>query len=191
MTAFADSRAVDAAMAATPRADFLPAGQRSLAGENRPLPIGGGQTNSQPQTVRNMLIALQVSAGQRVLDVGAGSGWSTVLLARLVGKHGSVIGVERVAELIAWGASNVAAAGLPWARLVAADPNILGRPADAPYDRIMVSAEAKAVPAQLMRQLAADGMMVIPVAGHLLRARPGQPAQDLGRYAFVPLVCGG
>ncbi|MGI8416561.1 MAG: protein-L-isoaspartate O-methyltransferase family protein [Nakamurella sp.] len=190
MTASDSEAAVDAALAATPRSDYLPAGQRSLAGQNLPLPIGGGQTNSQPQTVRNMLIALQVRPGQRVLDVGAGSGWSTVLLARLVGESGSVVGVERVAELIAWGAANVAAAGLPWARLLAADPKALGWPADAPYDRIMVSAEAQAVPAELMHQLASDGMMVIPVAGHLLRVRSVRPVEDLGRYAFVPLIDG-
>lgn len=191
MTASDIEAAVDAALAATPRSDYLPADQRSLAGANRPLPIGGGQTNSQPQTVRNMLIALQVLPRQRVLDVGAGSGWSTVLLARLVGECGSVIGVERVAELIAWGASNVASADLPWAGLLAADPGVLGWPAGAPYDRIMVSAEARAVPAELVCQLATDGMMVIPVAGHLWRVRPSRPAQDLGRYAFVPLICGG
>lgn len=190
MTASDSETAVDAALAATPRSDYLPADQRSLAGQNRPLPIGGGQTNSQPQTVRNMLIALQVRRGQRVLDVGAGSGWSTVLLARLVGESGSVVGVERVAELIAWGAANVAAAGLPWARLQAADRKALGRPTDAPYDRIMVSAEAQAVPAELVRQLATDGMMVIPVTGHLLRVRPARPVEDLGRYTFVPLIGG-
>lgn len=175
-------------MAATSRAGFLPADLQSMAGENRALPIGGGQTNSQPQTVRNMLIALQVEPGQRVLDVGAGSGWTTALLARLVGEHGNVTGVELVEELTAWGAGNVAAAGVPWAVVVQADPTVLGHPAGAPYDRILVSAEASDVPAELVAQLATGGIMVIPAAGHLLRLRPGQPHDDLGRYVFVPLI---
>lgn len=189
--AAADAAAVDAALAATPRSAFLPADQQSLAGQNRPLPIGGGQTNSQPQTVRDMLVALRVRLGQRVLDVGAGSGWTTVLLARLVGSSGKVTGVERVNELVAFGAGNVAAAGLPWARLLPADPQVLGRPADAPFDRILVSAEAPVIPVELVGQLAVDGIMVIPVAGRLLRVRPPRRAENLGAYVFVPLIRGG
>lgn len=177
-------------MAATARTRFLPPGQRRRAAMDRALPIGAGQTNSQPRTVRDMLVSLDVRAGHRVLDVGAGSGWTTVLLARLVGETGEVIGVERVPELAEWGAGNVAAAGLPWARLLRADPLILGRPQSAPYDRILVSADAPQVPAELVDQLTADGVMVIPVAGHLMRVRLGQPADDLGRYVFVPLIIG-
>jgi len=182
--------AVEAAMAATPRTAFLPAGQRRRARLDRALPIGAGQTNSQPRTVRNMLVGLDVRPGHRVLDVGAGSGWTTVLLARLVGERGEVTGVERVPALAEWGAGNVAAAGLPWARLLRADPLILGRPEAGPYDRILVSADAPKVPAELVDQLAASGVMVIPVAGHLLRVRHGQPVDDLGRYVFVPLITG-
>lgn len=182
--------AVEAAMASTPRTAFLPTGQRRRAGLDRALPIGAGQTNSQPRTVRNMLVALDVRPGHRVLDVGAGSGWTTVLLARLVGDRGEVTGVERVPALAEWGAGNVAAAGLPWARLLPADPLILGRPEAGPYDRILVSADAPKVPVELVDQLAAGGVMVIPVAGHVLRVRPGQPADDLGRYVFVPLITG-
>jgi len=177
-------------MAATPRVAFLPVGQRRRAGLDRALPIGAGQTNSQPKTVRNMLVGLEVRPGHRVLDVGAGSGWTTVLLARLVGENGDVTGVERVPALAEWGAGNVATAGLPWARLLLADPLTLGRPEGAPYDRILVSADAPRVPAELVDQLAAGGVMVIPIAGHLLRVRPGQPAEDLGRYVFVPLITG-
>src|SRR5690349_11449485 len=106
---------VEAAMAATPRANHLPIGQRQYADLDRALPIGYGQTNSQPTTVRAMLRALRVRPGMRVLDVGSGSGWTAVLLARLVGETGTVIGVERIAELVAEGGRAVESAGLPWA----------------------------------------------------------------------------
>lgn len=186
----ADIAAVRAAMAATPRVNFLRPEQAGLAGLDEPLPIGAGQTNSQPRTVFDMLVALQVRQGQRVLDVGAGSGWTTVLLARLVGPGGAVIGVERIGELATWGAGNVAAAGLSWAGEWPADPAVLGRPQDGPYQRILVSAEAGSVPGELVDQLDTHGQMVIPVDGHLLRVRPGRRDVDLGRYTFVPLVSG-
>lgn len=183
--------AVRAAMAATPRTDYLRPAQVGDAALDGPLPIGSGQTNSQPRTVFDMLVALNVSTGQRVLDVGAGSGWTTVLLGRLVGPTGTVIGVERVPELAEWGGANVQRAALAWAHLQPADPAVLGKPESGPYQRILVSAEALSVPPELVDQLTPDGVMVIPVAGHLLRIRPGHPEQDLGRYTFVPLITGG
>ena len=72
------------AMAVIQRRDFLPPDQRDLAGQDRPLPIGRGQTNSQPRTVARMLELLELAPGQRVLDVGAGSGWTAALLGCLV-----------------------------------------------------------------------------------------------------------
>ena len=105
--------AVDAAFAAQPREGFLPPEQRPHAALDRPLPIGWGQTNSQPTTVANMLRLLRVAPGMRVLDVGAGSGWTTALLAHLVGPRGQVHGVERVPELVRFGADNLAATGQP------------------------------------------------------------------------------
>src|SRR5699024_7586638 len=78
-----------------PRARFLPASHRHLAGQDAPLPIGDGQTNSQPTTVADMLRLLDVREGNRVLDLGAGSGWTTALLAHLVGPDGEVLGVAR------------------------------------------------------------------------------------------------
>ena len=83
-----------------PRAPFLPADQRHRAGRDAPLPIGHGQTNSQPFTVGAMLRLLDVKPGSRVLDLGSGSGWTTALLAHLVGPEGAVIGVERQEALI-------------------------------------------------------------------------------------------
>ncbi len=181
---------VDEAMRVTPRGGHLPPEQQGYASLDRALPIGHGQTNSQPSTVRTMLTALQVRVGDRVLDVGSGSGWTTVLLARLVGPSGLVVGVELVPELTLRGRAAVQASGVAWARVEQADPHILGWPSDAPFDRILVSAQGETVPVALLDQLAAQGTMVLPVGGRLLRVRGGDEPEVLGAYVFVPLVTG-
>ena len=179
---------VQLAFTEAPRPGFLPPDQRRHAGLDRALPIGYGQTNSQPTTVRNMLVALDVLPGQRVLDVGSGSAWTTALLAQLVGPTGEVIGVERVPELVEWGGDNLAHANVPWARIVTADPDVLGAPAYQPYDRILVSAMARHVPDALCRQLTPDGILVVPAEGELWRVRADGSARSLGHYVFVPLL---
>lgn len=180
--------AVDAAFDATPRRDFLPRGVRRRASYDGPLPIGAGQTNSQPRTVAAMLRLLDVRAGQRVLDVGAGSGWTTALLAHLVGPTGSVLGVELEPSLVTLGAANVAAVRRPWATIRQADPRVLGDPTGAPWDRVLVSAEADELPQELVDQLSADGVLVAPVAGVMLRvSNPGAVVTEHGYYRFVPL----
>lgn len=179
---------VGAAFDATPRRDFLPRGVRRRASYDGPLEIAAGQTNSQPRTVDDMLRLLDVRPGQRVLDVGAGSGWTTALLAHLVGPTGSVLGVELEPELVAFGARNVASTGRTWASIRLAAPGVLGDPDGAPYDRILVSAEPDELPQELVDQLADDGVLVIPVAGTMLRVRnPGAVVTRHGRYRFVPL----
>jgi protein-L-isoaspartate(D-aspartate) O-methyltransferase len=180
--------AVTAAFDATPRRDFLPRGVRRRASYDGPLSIAAGQTNSQPRTVDDMLRLLDVHTGQRVLDVGAGSGWTTALLAHLVGPSGSVLGVELEPELVTFGAANLARFERPWASVRLATPGVLGDPGGAPYDRILVSAEPAELPQELVDQLADDGVMVIPVAGTMLRvANPGAVVTRHGRYRFVPL----
>lgn len=181
---------VDAALAAHPRTGFLPRRLRRRAREDRPLPIGHGATSSQPSTVATMLRLLDVPPGARVLDVGAGSGWTTALLAHLVGPAGSVVGVELEPDLAAWGAANVAATGQGWARVVVADPDVLGLPQEAPFDRILVSAEAPEVPGALVDQLGPAGRMVAPVAGGLAvvqRTHDGVRVTRHEGYRFVPL----
>jgi protein-L-isoaspartate(D-aspartate) O-methyltransferase len=184
-------RAVEAALRVVPRGDFLPPAQGRFAALDLPLPIGLGQTSSQPSAVRRMLELLDVRPGHRVLDVGSGSGWTTALLAWLAGPSGSVVGVEIEPSLATWGRANLEAAHLPWARVEDADPGRLGWPRAAPYDRILVSAEASDLPEALMEQLAGEAVMVLPVAGRLLQVRtsPGAPAAvtKLGHYRFVPL----
>lgn len=163
-----------------------------MAHVDAPIAIGHGQTNSQPTTVVNMLELLDVRRGHRVLDVGAGSGWTTVLLARLVGPTGRVVGVERVPTLTAGARSAVERSGVPWADLRQARPGVLGWPEEGPFDRILVSAEPDRLPSALTDQLAPGGVLVIPVAGVMLRVVRGAGGSLTttrhGWYVFVPLV---
>jgi len=148
------------AFRACPREDFLPPAERPRASYDGPVPIGHGQTNSQPRTVEAMLRLLDVHEGQRVLDVGSGSGWTTALLAHLTGPSGRVLGVELEPDLVELGTRH----------LEAAAPDEL--------------------PEELVAQLHTGGVMVIPVAGTMLRvARSMRDTQVTrhGSYRFVPL----
>ncbi|WP_028659736.1 protein-L-isoaspartate O-methyltransferase family protein [Nocardioides insulae] len=181
---------VEAAFAAVPRAGFLPRADRRRAGYDGPIPIGHGQTNSQPRTVADMLRLLRVEPGHRVLDVGSGSGWTTALLAWLTGPTGQVRGVELEPALVRFGGDNLAALDCPWAGIGAARPGVLGLPEHAPYDRILVSAEAEELPDSLVDQLAAHGRLVIPVRGRMLRVDLTDDDVVItrhGHYRFVPL----
>lgn len=206
---------MDAALAAVPRRIFLHRRDRRRAGADRPIPIGHGQTNSQPTTVRNMLALLDVQPGDRVLDVGSGSGWTTALLTELTGSSGRVYGVELVPEIAEFGRRNlarfveVAAAraggggdeddvtvsgkhpAVGWADIAVAAPGVLGLPGQAPFDRILVSAEAQTLPQALVDQLAPNGRLVVPVGGRLAvvdRSADGSVLERrVGHYAFVPL----
>ena len=183
--------AVAAAMRAIPRADFLPAEVRAQAEVDAPLPIGFGQTNSQPSTVAFMLRLLDVPVGGRVLDVGAGSGWTTALLSWLVGPEGRVIGVERHLGLLESAARALARHQVGRAEVRLAVPGTLGVPEEAPFDRILVSAEADRIPSSLVSQLADGGAMVLPVGPsmvHLTRRGDEITTRRLGQFRFVPLI---
>ncbi|WP_298459111.1 protein-L-isoaspartate O-methyltransferase [uncultured Cellulomonas sp.] len=190
MTGAAQPDDVAAAMASLDRRAFLPPDQHAHAHEDRPLPIGLGQTCSQPATVAAMLRLLDVRPGARVLDVGAGSGWTTAILARLVGPHGSVLGVELEPELADRAARSLAGCGTPWAQVLPAQPGVLGWPRPGGYDRILCSASPSALPDALVDQLADGGRLVIPVGEEMwLVVRDGDRVRRSthGRYRFVPL----
>ena len=182
------------AMAATPRAGFLTDVQRSRAHVDAALPLFNNQTNSQPSTVARMLRLLDVPVGASVLDVGAGSGWTTAILAHLTGRAGSVLGVERDPALADFGAANLARTGRSWARVQVAVPGVLGCPEQGPFDRILVSAMARRLPPELVGQLVPGAVMVIPVDGRMWQVTApahgaGPPAVDVqGHYRFVPLI---
>src|SRR6478609_3368166 len=181
---------VSDAFAAAPRELFLPEHARDRASYDGPIDIGHRQTNSQPRTVENMLRLLDVRPGHRVLDVGSGSGWTTALLAHLTGPTGTVLGLELEPDLVAFGRANLADGDWGNARIEQATPGTYGDPAHAPYDRILVSAQATELPATLVDQLAPSGRMVIPVNGEMLLVEPGDGQPHVSRhgyYRFVPL----
>ena len=138
-----------------------------------------------------MLELLDVHPGQRVLDVGSGSGWTTALLAHLVGTNGRVFGVERHASLIEPARRAVAKHTAGQAEILPATSGELGLPREAPFERILVSAQAQRIPGSLTEQLADGGIMVIPVAGIMQRiVRHGDDLRvsDHGYFLFVPLI---
>lgn len=192
----ADTRSrVRAAMAAADRASFLPAAVRHLAAVDLPIAIGWDATNSQPSTVARMLELLDARAGHRVLDVGAGSGWTAAILAEL---GADVTGVELVPQLVEQGNANLAAhtaraAATPRiaVRIRQSTVGVLGLPDEGPWDRILVSADFGRMPDALVAQLSEHGRMVAPVAGamQVVDIRRGHPVTrtDGVGYAFVPL----
>lgn len=173
------------------RSPFLPPEHRGSADADAPVPIGHHQTNSQPSTVAAMLRLLDVRPGQHVLDVGCGSGWTCALLGDLVGRGGWVLGVERVPELVEAARTALAELDQPWVTATEAAPGVLGAPDHAPFDRILVSAEPRELPRELVEQLGPEGVMVVPVAGEMLRVirdDDGVQVTRHGHYRFVPLV---
>lgn len=181
---------VRAAMSSNARENFLPRDVRHLAEADHPVMIGWNATNSQPSTVARMLALLDVQPGDRVLDVGSGSGWTTAILSTLAGEEGTVIGVERVPQLVDYARERLADVHVQ-AEIREATSGILGLPDEAPFHRILVSAQASTIPTQLEAQLAEGGRLVVPVAGLMtvIDIRDGIPRrrEDAGIYSFVPL----
>jgi protein-L-isoaspartate(D-aspartate) O-methyltransferase len=181
-----------AAMASVPRHLFVPRHLRARAYDDMPLPIGHGQTISQPLMVATMLQAMRLRGCERVLEVGAGSAYQAALLGELARE---VVAVEIVPELARSAADTLRRLGHSNVEIVEGDGS-LGWPAKAPYDVIAIAAAAPAVPPPLIEQLAIGGRLLAPVGGRygqtLVRMRKlgdGRVVtEDLGGCAFVPLV---
>ncbi|MGE3983209.1 MAG: protein-L-isoaspartate(D-aspartate) O-methyltransferase [Dehalococcoidia bacterium] len=178
-------------MRRVPRERFLTDDQQPYAYEDRPLPIGHGQTNSQPRMIALMVQELRLTGDESVLEVGAGSGYQTALLAELAK---DVIGVELIRPLAERAARVLRELGYNNARIELAGETI-GWPAEAPYDAIIVAAAAPRIPISLMRQLAPGGRLAIPVGGRegqdllIAEKRPeGVVVTRRGGCSFVPLL---
>jgi protein-L-isoaspartate(D-aspartate) O-methyltransferase len=179
------------AMLRVPRHEFVAASNRAQAYEDHPLPIGDGQTISQPYVVALMLEALQLTATDTVLEVGTGSGYATALLAELAT---NVFSIERHASLAENARAVLAALGYTNVRVCTGD-GTLGLPAYAPFDAILVSAASFDVPPALLSQLREAGRLIIPVGPpdsqqlHLIRIINGQPEVSFrDPVRFVPLI---
>lgn len=179
------------------RADFLPPEMQELASLDTALPIGQGQTNSQPTVVAFMLEKLGAREGEKVLDIGAGSGWTTALLSHIVGPKGKVVGIERLEELAERAKKNLAQ-----------NKNVLflcengskGYLIEAPYDHILVSAalDKKELPKAWKEQLKQEGNIVVPIENSVWVftkkedefAAAGEPweEKEYKGFVFVPFV---
>ena len=187
-----DERVLDA-MLRVPRHEFAPERCRDQAYEDHPLPIGQGQTISQPYMVARMLESLALSPGDKVLEVGTGSGYLTALLAELAAQ---VFSVERHPELAEAARELLGRMGYTNVRVIVGDGS-QGLAEGSRYDAIIVSAAAPEVPPALLEQLAEGGRMIIPVGPsdsqqlQLIHVEMGQPRTALRELCrFVPLVSG-
>lgn len=158
---------IQGAFAAIDRKEFVPDSLRDQAVLDVPLPIGFGQTISQPSTVAFMLEWLEPEVGDKVLDVGAGSGWTTALLSYLVSDQGRVFAVERIPELVMLGRENCRRAGVRNVAFFQAGTKY-GLPAHAPYDKILVSATSDVLQPDFLAQLKVGGKLVVPIRHDIL-----------------------
>ncbi len=187
----ADDPAVVDAIAAVPRERFVPASRAASAYANIALPIGDGQTISQPLMVALMTSALALRPTDRVLEVGTGSGYQAAVLSLLAAE---VVTVERLPSLAESARRRLQELGYANVEVFLAGRE-LGRPEDGPYDAILVAAGAPEVPKALVEQLAPNGRMAIPIGeiGRqqlvlVTRTPDGQLIEDRGACAFVPLI---
>jgi len=175
----------------TPRHLFVPTGMRHRAYEDSALPIGNGQTISQPTTHARYLESLKLSGTERVLEIGTGSGYQTVLLAHLAAQ---VFSIERVGTLAESARRVIREAGVRNVSLLSGD-GTLGWRDYSPFDAILVTAGSPQVPVPLGEQLGEGGRMLIPLGGKdeqiltvVTKRGVGLERRDIGAVRFVPLV---
>jgi len=178
------------------RADFVPEEQKEETYGNYPLPIGFGQTISQPLTVAFMLELLEPKVGEKILDIGTGSGWQAALIADIVGDGGKVIAIERIPDLFMFAGKNIAKCGFiekGTVKMINADGS-RGYGSEAPFDKIIAAAAAKKIPNAWKEQLRIGGRIVAPVKDSIIVLDKKGPNEFEEKrhfgFSFVPLVAG-
>lgn len=181
-------------MLRVPRHKFVPEYAQSTAYIDMPLEIGSGQTISAPHMVAIMCELLELSEGNTVLEIGAGSGYNAAVMAELVGKKGHIYTVERIESLANFARKNLEKTGYENVTVLLEDGS-MGYSKYAPYDRITVTCAAPDIPEPLLEQLKPGGIMVIPVGTHsqeLIRVKKDSEGKVYidrkGGVIFVPLI---
>lgn len=186
---------VEHAMLSVDRADFLPESKRGDAYVDHPLPIGSGQTISAPHMVAMMAEAVRASRGDRILEIGGGSGYHAAVISRLIGDEGHMVSVEKYESLAEKEKRNLDRAGIDNVKVVVGDGSV-GYPEEAPYNRIYYTCAAPKVPDMVLDQLSDDGLVLAvvgPARGtqRLVRIwlESGEKKEEMLTYCiFVPLV---
>lgn len=186
------SESVLEAMMHVKRHLFVPSHLSDQAYADYPLPIGEGQTISAPHMVAMMCDYLALKKGEKVLEIGAGSGYHAAVIAELIGEKGQVYSVERIKWLVKYSRENLKRAGYTQVTVTSGD-GTLGLPEHAPYDKISVTCAAPDVPPPLLEQLKVDGKMIIPIGRYmqelyLVNKRNGIERERKCDVLFVPLV---
>jgi len=185
------NKTIEKAFDKVDRAGFVLSEHKNRADADIPLPIGHGQTISQPTTVKMMFEWLDPRKGDKVLDVGSGSGWTTALLSNIVGDKGKVYAVELVSELKEFGEKNCHKVGIKNAKFFIASKRF-GLKKYSPYNRILVSASADKIPVELIEQLKVGGKMVVPVGNSIFEIEKDKKGdiktKEHHGFVFVPLI---
>jgi protein-L-isoaspartate(D-aspartate) O-methyltransferase len=173
------------------RADFMHDDYKIEAYEDYAVPIGHGQTISQPSTVAFMLELLNAQEGESILDIGSGSGYTTALLSNIVGNDGNVLGLEVVPELADMGRKNMQKYDLENAQIELSDAR-WSATENQMYDRILVNATADEIPKELLAKLNIGGTLVLPVGETLVKVTKVSEneveEEEYPGFVFVPLV---
>lgn len=192
---FLNNDKVESAIRKVHRHEFVPMSLREEAYENKPLSIMKNQTISQPSVVSRMTEWLDIQKGQKILEIGSGSGWQTAILSYLA-DPGMVYSIERHPELVEFAKNNLDKLGINNVKIILGDGSF-GFPEESPFDRIIITAACRKVPEPLLEQLSIDGLLIAPVGEYpqslvlLKKTRRGiVEIKNQPGYVFVPLLGG-
>jgi protein-L-isoaspartate(D-aspartate) O-methyltransferase len=176
-----------------PRENFIPENKKMYAYSDRPLEIGNGQTISAPHMVAIICEALDIQKGEKILEIGAGSGYHAAIVSKLIGKNGHIYTIERFEKLAKFAEKNLKMTGIKNVTVTTGDGS-MGLERYSPYDKIYVTCAAPKIPNPLIEQLKDGGLLLIPVGSlycdlQLIEKKSGKTnIKDLGACVFVPLI---
>ena len=190
---FLNDNKVELAIRKSPRHEFVPKSLVDMAYENIPISLMKNQTISQPSVVSRMTELLNVMEGQKILEIGSGSGWQSAILSFLVA-HGKIFSIERHPKLVKFAKENLNKLGIQNVDIILGDGS-LGLLKESPFDRIIITAACKKVPPPLFEQLSLDGLLIAPVGEYpqslILFKKTSQGIIEIKNqpgYVFVPLL---